>query len=93
MDPESFSLFNLSVDLQTLLEFLILFGLLACSAFVSGAEVALFSLSQTDLEEAKQINPDKGKLIDEMIQKPKKFIGNYIDNQQFHQYRHCFVIL
>ena len=78
MDPESFSLFNLSVDLQTLLEFLILFGLLACSAFVSGAEVALFSLSQTDLEEAKQINHDKGKLIEEMIQKPKKFLATIL---------------
>jgi gliding motility-associated protein GldE len=51
---------------------------LGCSAFVSGAEVALFSLSQSDLAEAKLMNPDRGKLIEEMIQKPKKLLATIL---------------
>jgi gliding motility-associated protein GldE len=51
---------------------------LGCSAFVSGSEVALFSLSQSDLAEAKLMNPDRGKLIEEMIQKPKKLLATIL---------------
>jgi gliding motility-associated protein GldE len=51
---------------------------LGCSAFVSGTEVALFSLSQSDLAEAKLMNPDRGKLIEEMIQKPKKLLATIL---------------
>ena len=51
---------------------------MGCSAFVSGSEVALFSLSQSDLAEAKLMNPDRGKLIEEMIQKPKKLLATIL---------------
>lgn len=51
---------------------------MGCSALVSGAEVALFSLSQSELTEAKQINLDRGKLIEEMIQKPKKLLATIL---------------
>lgn len=78
MDSESFSIIFLSIDFQILFEFLILLILLGCSAFVSGAEVALFSLSQSDLAEAKLMNPDRGKLIEEMIQKPKKLLATIL---------------
>ena len=78
MDSESFSFLFSSIDFQILFEFLILVILLGCSAFVSGAEVALFSLSQSDLAEAKLMNPDRGKLIEEMIQKPKKLLATIL---------------
>lgn len=78
MDSESFSFLFSSIDFQILFEFLILLILLGCSAFVSGAEVALFSLSQSDLVEAKLMNPDRGKLIEEMIQKPKKLLATIL---------------
>ena len=78
MDSESFSILFSSIDFQILFEFLILLILLGCSAFVSGAEVALFSLSQSDLAEAKLMNPDRGKLIEEMIQKPKKLLATIL---------------
>lgn len=78
MDSESFSILFSSIDFQILFEFLILVILLGCSAFVSGTEVALFSLSQSDLAEAKLMNPDRGKLIEEMIQKPKKLLATIL---------------
>jgi len=78
LDSESFSILFSSIDFQILFEFLILLILLGCSAFVSGAEVALFSLSQSDLAEAKLMNPDRGKLIEEMIQKPKKLLATIL---------------
>lgn len=78
MDSELFSFLFSSIDFQILFEFLILLILLGCSAFVSGAEVALFSLSQSDLVEAKLMNPDRGKLIEEMIQKPKKLLATIL---------------
>lgn len=78
MDSESFSILFSSIDFQILFEFLILLILLGCSALVSGAEVALFSLSQSDLAEAKLMNPDRGKLIEEMIQKPKKLLATIL---------------
>jgi putative hemolysin len=78
LDSESFSILFSSIDFQILFEFLILLILLGCSAFVSGSEVALFSLSQSDLAEAKLMNPDRGKLIEEMIQKPKKLLATIL---------------
>jgi len=78
LDSESFSILFSSIDFQILFEFLILVILLGCSAFVSGTEVALFSLSQSDLAEAKLMNPDRGKLIEEMIQKPKKLLATIL---------------
>jgi putative hemolysin len=78
LDPDSFSLINSPIALQTTIEFVILIFLLACSALVSGAEVALFSLSQTDLDKAKEFNQDKGKLIEDMIQKPKKLLATIL---------------
>lgn len=78
MDPESFSLINSSVALQTSIELLILLILLVCSALASGAEVAMFSLSQTDLEKAKELSKEKGTMIEEMIQKPKKLLATIL---------------
>jgi CBS domain containing-hemolysin-like protein len=55
-----------------LLEYLFLL----CSALVSGAEVALFSLSQQDIDVQGHVS--KGKIIADLIDRPKKLLQHYL---------------
>ncbi len=52
--------------------------LLACSALISGAEVALFGLSQTDLNELEEADSSKGKLIVQLLKRPKKLLATIL---------------
>ncbi|MCI4443064.1 MAG: gliding motility-associated protein GldE [Lentimicrobium sp.] len=57
--------------------------MLFCSALVSGAEVALFSLSQKDIDDTLQENPTKGKIISELLEKPKKLLATLLVANNF----------
>jgi gliding motility-associated protein GldE len=57
--------------------------LLFCSALVSGAEVALFSLSQKDIDDTLQHHPSKGKIISELLEKPKKLLATLLVANNF----------
>ena len=74
MDPEPSFFLQYSLDTDLVFGFITLFALLFCSALVSGAEVALFSLSQKDIEDTLQENPSKGKVISKLLEKPKKLL-------------------
>jgi len=50
---------------------------------VSGAEVALFSLSQKEIDETIQENVSKGKIISQLIQKPKKLLATLLVANNF----------
>ncbi|MBT6747069.1 MAG: DUF21 domain-containing protein, partial [Flavobacteriales bacterium] len=50
-------------------------ALLFCSAFVSGAEVAYFSLSPADQEELKYSKSKLSNLIQDLLAKPKKLLA------------------
>lgn len=52
--------------------------LLAASGLISAAEVALFGLSQTDLNEMQESNSSRGKLIVELLAKPKKLLATIL---------------
>lgn len=52
--------------------------LLACSAFISGAEVALFSLSQKDIDDAAEKNPSKGNIISTLLNRPKQLLATIL---------------
>jgi chorismate-pyruvate lyase len=72
------------VDTNLVYGFIGIAVLLLCSALVS-AEVLLFSLSQTDVDEAAQGNAPKGKIIRSV---ETKTIGNAkLVANKFHQYR------
>ncbi|OYX79998.1 MAG: magnesium/cobalt efflux protein [Flavobacteriales bacterium 32-34-25] len=60
-----------------------IFVLLFCSAVVSGAEVALFSLSQKDIDDTLQENVSTGKIISELLQKPKKLLATLLVANNF----------
>ncbi|WP_306012489.1 MULTISPECIES: gliding motility-associated protein GldE [unclassified Allomuricauda] len=80
MDPEPHSLaFYLSTFSGVFtIKIVVLVLLLACSALISAAEVALFGLSQTDVNEMQESNSSRSKLIVELLAKPKKLLATIL---------------
>ncbi len=80
MDPEPHSLvfYLASYGGWFTAKILVLFILLMCSALISGAEVALFGLSQTDLNEMEEEGTSKGKRIVHLLNKPKKLLATIL---------------
>lgn len=76
MDPDPSS--ATFTDLNLLFGIAALMLLLICSAFMSGAEVALFSLSPDDLEKIKAKNAKKASLIISLLEKPKKLLATIV---------------
>jgi gliding motility-associated protein GldE len=71
------------LDTNLVFGFVAIFTLLFCSALVSGAEVALFSLSQKDIDDTLQHYPSKGKIISELLEKPKKLLATLLVANNF----------
>ncbi|MDG1315126.1 MAG: gliding motility-associated protein GldE [Flavobacteriaceae bacterium] len=61
----------------------VLIILLIGSALISGAEVALFSLSQKDLDEAKKYKSKSFEIIIELLKKPKKLLASILVANNF----------
>ncbi len=78
MDPEPSLFFTTTLDTNLIIGFVGIFILLLFSAIVSGAEVALFSLSQKDINETLQENQSKGKIISNLLDKPKKLLATLL---------------
>ena len=57
--------------------------LLLCSAFVSGAEVAFFSLSKTDLDEATQSKSKRQLIVVKLLGRPKKLLATILIANNF----------
>ena len=83
MDPEPSLFFSYAIDTDLVFGFIGIFALLFCSALVSGAEVALFSLSQKDIDLTLQENVSKGKIISELLEKPKKLLATILVANNF----------
>lgn len=83
MDPEPSLFFSYIIDANLAYGTIGIVVLLFCSAIVSGAEVALFSLSQKDIEEAIEENNSKGKVISELLEKPKKLLATLLVANNF----------
>ena len=83
MDPEPSLEITSLIDTNLVFGFIGIFVLLFCSAIVSGAEVALFSLSQKDIDETIQDNASKGKIISQLLEKPKKLLATLLVANNF----------
>ena len=57
--------------------------LLIGSALISGAEVALFSLSQKDLDEAKKYKSKSFEIVIKLLKKPKKLLASILVANNF----------
>lgn len=79
MDPDRFlALILITFSSVFILKGILLLLLLACSALISGAEVALFGLSRTDINTMRENNPTSGNLIARLLQKPKKLLATIL---------------
>lgn len=83
MDPEPSLNFAYTLDTELAFGFIGIFVLLFCSAIVSGAEVALFSLSQKDIDDSILENQTKGKIITDLLNKPKKLLATLLVANNF----------
>lgn len=85
MDPEPASLILLisSIDISVVSSFVLLIVLLVCSALISGAEVALFSLTRTDLEDETLEGSKKIEIISELLERPKKLLATILVANNF----------
>jgi gliding motility-associated protein GldE len=83
LDPEPSLFLQYTLDTNLVFGFIAIFALLFCSALVSGAEVALFSLSQKDIDDTLQNHPSKGKIISELLEKPKKLLATLLVANNF----------
>jgi gliding motility-associated protein GldE len=83
LDPEPSLEIASQVDLTLVFGFIGIIVLLFCSAIVSGAEVALFSLSQKDLDDSIQENNSKGRIIVSLLEKPKKLLATLLVANNF----------
>jgi putative hemolysin len=83
LDPEPSLYLANTLDTNLIIGFLGIFILLFCSAIVSGAEVALFSLSQKEIDEALQENVSKGRIISNLLDKPKKLLATLLVANNF----------
>ncbi|MBQ0767928.1 MAG: DUF21 domain-containing protein, partial [Bizionia sp.] len=80
MDPEPTSLLALisSIDFTIVSGFALLIILLICSALISGAEVALFSLTRTDIDQEEYKSSKAMEIIIGLLERPKKLLATIL---------------
>lgn len=80
MDPDPLSLFLNFIAFGGVLAFkiLVLIMLLLCSALISGAEVAFFGLSPTDVNEINEKKSAKGNIVVKLLERPKKLLATIL---------------
>lgn len=85
MDPEPTSLLIhfIAIDFSVILGFILLFILLFFSALISGAEVALFSLTRTDLEQEDLQSNKAVQIINTLLERPKKLLATILVANNF----------
>ena len=82
-DPSSLLLTFLEINTLFLLSVVLLFILLLCSALISGAKVALFSLKKGDIETADADNSKSIILITSLLERPKKLLATILVANNF----------
>ncbi|HEX8577498.1 MAG TPA: gliding motility-associated protein GldE [Flavobacterium sp.] len=82
LEPPSFSFIE-HLDTNILFGSLGIILLLFCTAIVSGAEVAFFSILQKDLDEAAKEHPAKIQIITRLLEKPKKLLATLLVANNF----------
>lgn len=85
MDPEPtiLSILLSAAFLSKALSIVVLLLLLIFSALISGAEVAFFSLSQTDLNRASESKSSKEKAVVALLERPKKLLATILVSNNF----------
>ncbi len=77
-DPLSLSLNFIVADSTFALKIVILLVLLACSALISGAEVAFFGLSPTEVNAIEEEGTSRGTIVVSLLERPKKLLATIL---------------
>ena len=77
-DPASFIQFFAVIDFQQIIGVFVILVLLGASALISGAEVALFSLTPIDFEPELQKRSQKEQILIDLLDKPKKLLATLL---------------
>ena len=85
MDPEPTVLIShfLLIDTSLISSFVLLIVLLICSALISGSEVALFSLTKSNLEEGLENKSGAMQIIAKLLERPKKLLATILIANNF----------
>ncbi len=85
MDPEppSYLIALLNVDLPFISGMILLLVLLGCSALISGAEVALFSLTKSDIDNGLREKLKAFDIISKLLDRPKKLLATILVANNF----------
>lgn len=80
MDPDPLLLYSYFMALEGAfaLKIVFLILLLLCSALISGAEVAYFGLSQTDVNDIDQKKTTRSGIIVKLLERPKKLLATIL---------------
>ncbi len=82
-DPSSFESLVDAIDISVIASFALLFLLLICSALISGAEVALFSLKKNDIEKGLGEKSRRILIVSKLIDKPKRLLATILVANNF----------
>lgn len=78
-DPEPLFITLLSLNTSSIISIVILIILLICSALISGAEVAFFSLSPNDFIDLEEEHPNRKMVwVKKLLNKPKKLLATIL---------------
>ena len=77
-DPLSFLPYFVSIYGALVLKVGILVLMLLCSALISGAEVAFFGLSTTDINEIQERKTTRGNVVVKLLERPKKLLATIL---------------
>ena len=85
MDPEPSSLIItiLTVNVPFVSGLVLLLILLLCSALISGAEVAFFSLTKSDIDTGLNEDPRRFNIISKLLERPKKLLATILVANNF----------
>ena len=83
MDAEPSSNLLATIDTNLLFGIIAIAFFLFCSAMVSASEVALFSLTQQDLNTLSEEDSSKANLISKLLQRPKKLLATILVANNF----------
>jgi len=82
-DPASCIFLIMAIDVSIVFSFALLFLLLLCSALISGAEVALFSLNRGDVEPGLEKKSKRIEIIAKLLERPKKLLATILVANNF----------
>lgn len=85
MDPEptSFLFIAFQLNYTLIIGLTVLTLLLICSALISGVEVAVFSLSRSDIENGLEHSPQRFRIIDRLLKQPNKLLATILVANNF----------